>query len=124
MSIEFKANHPVRQIKSFKYAFEGLFHAIMTEPNFRIQCLITLTSVILGKIFKITRTEWSILITSVGVLMIVEIINTVIEEIMDQLFKEKKEGVKIIKDLSAAAVLLTLFVVMTNLILIFGQRIF
>jgi len=56
--------------------------------------------------------------------MIVEIINTVIEEIMDQLFKEKKEGVKIIKDLSAAAVLLTLFVVMTNLILIFGQRIF
>ncbi len=124
MSIEFKVNHPVRQIKSFKYAFEGLFHAIMTEPNFRIQCLITLTSVILGKIFKITRTEWSILITSVGVLMIVEIINTVIEEIMDQLFKEKKEGVKIIKDLSAAAVLLTLFVVMTNLILIFGQRIF
>ena len=124
MSIEFKVNHPVRQIKSFKYAFEGLFHAIMTEPNFRIQCLITLTSVILWKIFKITRTEWSILITSVGVLMIVEIINTVIEEIMDQLFKEKKEGVKIIKDLSAAAVLLTLFVVMTNLILIFGQRIF
>jgi diacylglycerol kinase len=124
MSVEFKANHPVRQIKSFKYAFEGLFHAIMTEPNFRIQVMITLTSVILGKIFKITRTEWSILVISIGLLLIVEIINTVIEEIMDQLFKEKREGVKIIKDLSAAAVLTTSFVALTNLILIFGQRLF
>ena len=80
--------------------------------------MIMLTSVILGKIFKITRVEWFVLTTSVGILMIVEIINTVIEEMMDQLFKEKKEGVKIIKDLSAAAVLLTLFVTLTNLILI------
>ncbi len=86
--------------------------------------MIMLTSVILGKIFKITRVEWFVLTTSVGILMIVEIINTVIEEMMDQLFKEKKEGVKIIKDLSAAAVLLTLFVTLTNLILIFGQRFF
>jgi diacylglycerol kinase len=124
MSLKFKANHPVRQIKSFKYAFEGLFHAIMTEPNFRIQCMITVTSIILGKFFKITRTEWSVLVTSVGTLLIVEIINTVIEEVMDQLFKEKREGVKIIKDLSAAAVLVTSFVALTNLILIFGQRLF
>jgi len=124
MQTLFKPNHPIRQIKSFKYAFEGLFHAILSEPNFRIQLFIVTFSVILGKYFQITRAEWSDLVNCLGMLLVVEVINTVIEEIMDQLFKDKKDGVKIIKDLSAAAVLLVSFTVLVNLFLIFGPRIF
>lgn len=119
----FKPNNPIRQFNSFKFAFEGLFHAIMTEPNFRIQLLIVALSVIMGKIFSITRGEWSDLINSLGLLLTVEIINTSIEEIMDQLIKHHDDGVKIIKDLSAAAVLITSFVVLSNLSIIFLPKI-
>lgn len=115
----FKRNSPVRQLNSFKYAFEGLFHAILTEPNFRIQLFILALSVALGKIYQITMAEWSDLINSLGMLLIIEIINTSIEEIMDQLIKHHDDGVKIIKDLSAAAVLITSFMVLTNLFIIF-----
>jgi len=83
--IFFKPNNPVRQLNSFKFAFEGLFHAILTEPNFRIQLTILTLSIILGKIYQITRAEWSDLINSLGLLLVVEILNTAIEEIMDQL---------------------------------------
>jgi diacylglycerol kinase len=121
--IFFKRNDPIRQLNSFKYAFEGLFHAVLTEPNFRIQLSILTLSIILGKIYQITRAEWSDLINSLGLLLIVEILNTAIEEIMDQLIKHHDNGVKIIKDLSAAAVLITSFVVVTNLFIIFLPKI-
>lgn len=116
----FKPNHPVRQFKSFKYATEGLIHAVLSEPNFRIQLVIVALSTYLGKRYEISRSEWSTLSICLGMLLIVELINTVIEEIMDQLIPGKDNGVKIIKDLSAAAVLITSLVALTNLVLIFG----
>jgi diacylglycerol kinase len=124
MQHTFKRNHPVREINSFKYAFEGLINAIFTEPNFRIQLLIVAFSIVLGKIYKITKIEWSILVLSLGLLLVVELINTVIEEIMDRFMKEYDNGVKIIKDLSAAAVLVTAFTVLANLIIVFFPKIF
>lgn len=124
MPLKFKPNHPLRQLKSFKFAFEGLFHAIMTEPNFRIQMFIVSLSFVLGKFLQISDFEWMFLVTSLGFLLMMELFNTVIEEIMDQLFKDKREGVKVIKDLSAAAVMVASFTVLTNLIIIFGSRLF
>ena len=124
MQHTFKRNHPVREINSFKYAFEGLINAIFTEPNFRIQLLIVAFSIVLGKIYKITKIEWSILVLSLGLLLVVELINTVIEEIMDRFMKEYDNGVKIINDLSAAAVLVTAFTVLANLIIVFFPKIF
>jgi len=53
-----------------------------------------------------------------------ELINTVIEEIMDRFMKNLDGGVKIIKDVSAAAVLVTALTFLINFILIFGPRIF
>ena len=120
----FKPNHPLRQINSFKFAFEGIFHAFFSEPNFRIQLLIVAVSVFLGKLYRITRIEWSFIIICSGFLLFMELINTVIEEIMDRFMKNLDGGVKIIKDVSAAAVLVTALTFLINFILIFGPRIF
>jgi len=94
----------------------------MTEPNFRIQITILALSIYLGNRLGLVISEWLNLITVLGLLLIVELLNTVIEEIMDHFMEEKSEVVKVIKDLSAAAVLITSFVVLTNLILIFGPK--
>ena len=120
----FKPNHPLRQINSFKFAFEGIFHAFLSEPNFRIQLFIVAVSIILGKVYQITRVEWSFIIICSGFLLFMELINTVIEEIMDRFMKNLNDGVKIIKDVSAAAVLIAALTFLVNFSLIFGPRIF
>ena len=120
----FGNHHPVRHAKSFKYAFHGLFHALINEPNFRIQIMIAVASVALGWHFSITNVEWGLLIISIGALLAAEMTNTVVEELIDQLIKEYHEGVRNIKDLSAGFVLTTSITTLAILILIFGDRIF
>lgn len=120
----FKPNHPLRQINSFKFAFEGVLHAFLREPNFRVQLLIVTFSIILGKFYQITKIEWSLIVISSGFLLFMELTNTVIEEIMDRFMKQLDEGVKVIKDVSAAAVLMAALTFLVNFLLIFGPKIF
>lgn len=102
----FQSHHPIRHAKSFKHAFEGLFRALINEPNFRVQIGIVALAAYFGKKFNISNAEWSILIISLGLLLTAEIINTVVEELTDHFVKEEDPIVKIIKDLSAGFVLI------------------
>ncbi len=117
-----KSHHPIRHVKSFGYAFEGIFHALLHEPNFRIQIIIAVLSVVLGFHFRISNTEWAILTLSNGFLLSAEMLNTVVEEFIDSLLKEQSTVVKIIKDLSAGFVLTTALTALIIFILVFGHR--
>ncbi len=120
----FRSKHPLRRLKSFHYAFEGLFHALLNEANFRIQLIIALVATVLGIYFRITTTEWSILIIAMGFLLAGEMVNTVIEEFIDHLISEESQAAKIIKDLGAGFVLVTAFTTLAILTLIFGNRLY
>lgn len=117
-----KSHHPRRRADSFKYAFEGVFHALLNEPNFRIQLIIVLVATFLGFHFGITTTEWSILTLSLGLLLFAEMVNTVIEEFIDYLIPEKNGSAKIIKDLSAGFVLIMAITSLIILLLTFGNH--
>ncbi len=119
----FASHHPFRQAKSFKYAFKGIFHALLNEPNFRAQIVIVFFSITMGIHFQITNTEWGMLIISMGMLLGAEMTNTVVEELIDHLIKEYHEGAKIIKDLAAGFVLTAAFTALAILVLIFGHRV-
>lgn len=118
----FKSHHPLRHAKSFKYAFQGIFHALINEPNFRIQIIIVSISVTMGIYFKIDNTEWGLLTLSMAALLMAEIINTVVEETVDYFIKDFNEGAKVIKDLSAGFVLITAISALIILYLIFAHR--
>lgn len=120
----FRSHHPIRHAKSFKHAFEGIWHALLHEPNFRVQILIVLIASSLGVFYKITNTEWGLLAISMGMLLMAEVVNTVVEEFIDVLIKEYHEGVKIIKDMSAGFVLISAGVALVILYLIFAHRMF
>ena len=122
MNQVFKSHHPIRHVKSFGHAFEGIFHALLNEPNFRVQIIIAVLSVILGYHFKISNTEWAILTLSNGFLLSAEMLNTVVEEFIDNLIKEESPAVKIIKDLTAGFVLTTAITALIIFMLIFGHR--
>jgi len=120
----FKSHHPIRHARSFKHAFEGIFHALLHEANFRVQAVIVILSVVSGIYFKITNTEWGLLIISMGFLLAAELLNTVVEEFIDHVIKEYDEGAKIIKDMAAGFVLITAFVTAAIIYLVFWGKVF
>lgn len=92
-------------IKRFKFAFDGLRSAI-AEQVFAIFCVIALAVIVLMFIFKLPLFEKIILILTVTFVMTLELINSRIERILDILQPHHDPKVKVIKDISAAAVLL------------------
>lgn len=91
--------------KSFKFAFSGLETAITKGRNFRIQIIIGVLSVILGIILKISSFEWLSLILIIAAVLILELINTAIEAIVDIVSPQIQEKAKVAKDVAAASVL-------------------
>ena len=94
-------------IKSFKYAFEGIFTGIKKEQNMKIHIVIMILVIIFGILFKISKIEWIICIALFGLVISMELINTAIENTVDLITKEKNKKAKIAKDVDAGAVLVS-----------------
>ena len=94
-------------IKSFKYAFEGIFKGIKEEQNMKIHITIMILVIIFGIMLKISKAELIICIILFGLIISMELINTAIENTVDLVTKEKNEQAKIAKDVAAGAVLVS-----------------
>jgi diacylglycerol kinase len=95
----------VRLIKSFGYAFTGIYDLLRSEPNTRIHLLATVCALIAGFILRISKTEWCIILIVIALVWAAEAFNTAIEKMTDQLFPEFHEKARFAKDVSAGAVL-------------------
>ena len=92
---------------SLKYALSGISYVLRSSRNFRIQLIFALTSLIIGVLLKISLGNYVILIATVMSVLILEILNTSIESLVDLVVKKKFSSLaKISKDTSAGAVLL------------------
>ncbi len=113
-----------RLIKSFTYAFRGLIKTFREEQNLRIQSIIAVIVIIIGLYFKIDRIEWIIIIIAIGMVLLTEIINTAIELVTDVLKPRIDSYVKIIKDVMAAAVMMSSIIAVIIGIIIFFPYLF
>ena len=94
-------------LKSFKYAFNGISYVLKTSRNFKIQLIFAVTSLIIGFLLQISQSNYVILIATIMSVLILEILNTSIESIVDLVVKKEFSSLaKISKDTSAGAVLL------------------
>jgi len=94
-------------LKSFKYAFSGISYVLKTSRNFKIQLIFAVSSLIIGFLLQISQTNYVILIATIMSVLILEILNTSIESIVDLVVKKEFSSLaKISKDASAGAVLL------------------
>ncbi|MCE3229428.1 MAG: DeoR family transcriptional regulator [Bacteroidetes bacterium] len=91
--------------KSFAYAFAGL-KAALKEHNFRIHVFAMALVVGLAFFFKVTRSEWCILIICCAMVICLELINSAIEKLCDKVEPGQDPKIKFVKDVSAAAVLI------------------
>ncbi|WP_237743593.1 diacylglycerol kinase family protein [Pleurocapsa sp. PCC 7319] len=93
---------------SFKYAWAGVRYAFVTQRNFRIHTLIGFLAVTLGILLEIKAMEMAIIIMTCAMVMILELINTAIESVVDLTVKQTyHELAKIAKDCAAGAVLIS-----------------
>lgn len=91
---------------SFAHALHGIRIALKTERSFRLQVAAALCVVLSILILPVTPVESAVLLLAVGAILVLELLNSMIERMMD-LFKPRLHPyVRDIKDLTAAAVLL------------------
>lgn len=92
--------------KSFIFAFEGFKTAFIKGRNFRIQIWLFALAIIAGIIFKITESEWLDIFLIASLVLILELVNTSLESIVDLVSPETHPKAKIAKDVAAGAVLI------------------
>lgn len=112
------------RLKSFKYAINGLKILIIDEHNSRIHLVALFIAVTLGIILKISNTEWLVIVIVIGFVFSMEIINSAIESLADFVSPNYHETIKKVKDLSAAAVLVSAIVSVVSASIIFIPKIF
>ncbi|WP_281672116.1 diacylglycerol kinase family protein [Pseudoramibacter alactolyticus] len=92
--------------RSFSYAFEGVFYVWRTQPNMKIHSVMGTLAIILGFALHISAAEWLALIIVIGFVLILEVINTAVETLVDLYTEEYLTLAKHAKDTAAGAVLL------------------
>ena len=92
--------------KSLGLALSGLKIAFLKEQSFRIQVFIGILALILMFIFPLTICEKTIVVLTIAVVLGFELINSQIEKFLDIIQPSFHFRVKLVKDLSAAAVLI------------------
>lgn len=111
------------RIHSFKYAFNGLKIIIKEEHNARIHLLLAILVLIAGCFFDLAVYEWISIILVIGMVIMLEIINSAIENIADFISPERNDSIKKIKDMSAAAVLIAALLAVIIGLIIFLPKI-
>jgi undecaprenol kinase/diacylglycerol kinase (ATP) len=112
-----------KRIKSFRYAFEGLGTLLREEPNARIHLVAALVVTFAGIWFRVSSAEWLVLMLTFGMVIALEILNSVVERIADFVSPERHPAIKKIKDLAAAGVLVTAITAVMVGVIIFLPKI-
>jgi len=71
------------RLKSFKYAFNGVWLMLKEEHNFRIHLFAAVLVIFCSWFFKISYFEWLLVLLLIGWVLCMEIVNTCIEKIMN-----------------------------------------
>tara|TARA_B100000073_G_scaffold326162_1_gene310601 strand:- start:688 stop:1107 length:420 start_codon:yes stop_codon:yes gene_type:complete len=94
-------------VASLRYALKGLIYCFKLTRNFRIQVYFAIFSLVLGFILNLKSYEFLILISTIISVLILELLNTSIESLVDIVVGKKYNKLaKISKDCAAASVLL------------------
>ena len=96
--------------RSFQDAYGGLVYTFRYELSFRIQSVLAILALLLAFYFPLRIYERVVIILMVALVLVLELMNSVVERVVD-LFKPRIDNAaKIIKDVMAGAVLLAAIV--------------
>lgn len=90
---------------SIKRAFSGLFRAFKEERNLQIHLLATVFILLLSWFFKIQVWELIVVLFLCFGVIILELLNTIFEKVVDFMKPQMHTYVHVVKDMMAAVVL-------------------
>lgn len=109
-----------RIIHATKYSYQGLVAAFRNESAFRQEMALTIFMVPLGLWLGETATERALLISSLFIVLMIELLNSGLETIVDRVGNEPHELSGRAKDIGSAAV----FISLVNVVAVWGIIIF
>ncbi|MBQ4569060.1 MAG: diacylglycerol kinase family protein [Ruminococcus sp.] len=98
-----------KQIKSFGFAFEGIFSAVKSEAHLRFHLVAAFYVFLFAFLGGFSPTQWGVLAITCALVIFAELVNTALEEVCDLYSTEHNPRIKRIKDISAGAVLVLAF---------------
>jgi len=95
-------------INSVEFALTGIKTVYKDERNMRSHTVVAICVILLGFIFRLSQQEWLWVLLSIFLVIIMEIINTAFENVVDMVTNKHFHPLgKKIKDMAAGAVLIT-----------------
>ncbi len=102
-------NKPKYQLfKNTKYALSGLIHVLKTESSFRLELFFAIFIIASIIIIDTSLTNKLILFITGILVLIIELLNSAIENVVDLVTKEFEPLAKAAKDIGSAAVMFTI----------------
>jgi len=95
------------RIKSFGFALEGIITFFRTQHNAWIHAFAAIIVIISGFVLKVNNNEWCLIFIAIALVFIAEMANTAIEFLTDIVSPEYNLQAKKVKDVAAAAVLIS-----------------
>jgi diacylglycerol kinase len=97
----------VSRIRSFEHAFAGIKQFFQTQHNAIVHAIATVIVIFAGFLLRLSPTEWMLTVVAIALVWTAELFNTAIEALCDMVTREKHPQIKFIKDVAAAAVLVS-----------------
>lgn len=95
-----------RHTISVRHAVDGLIWALKTQPNYRIHLMLSAVSIIFSFVLRISYFEFLLIVFLITVGLVIETLNTGLEQTTDAIDRKIREDIKIAKDVAAAAMLI------------------
>lgn len=92
---------------SVRWSLDGFFAALKHEPSFREGMIFAVLLVPVAVILPVNAVSTALMIASLALILVVELLNSAIELIIDYLRPEQHPLAKRIKDMASAAVFLS-----------------
>ena len=111
-------------LRSFRFAGRGIVDLFRYENNAKVHLLIAGLVIPVGLWLRLTRVEWAVVLTQIGLVWAAEAINTALEKLCDFVSPGLHPQIKAIKDMASGAVLiLAIGAVVVGVIVLGGKAI-
>ncbi len=107
---------------SLSAAFAGLARTVKSELNFQIELVLMVLAVVFGILLPLSMTDWILIVITITFVLGFELLNTAFERLSDLQKPRLDPVVKLAKDASAAAVLVSSVGALIIGILVFGPH--
>ena len=107
-----------------RFAWNGLKTVVKTEKNFQFHLIATALVIIIGVVCRLNGVEWSIIFLAIGLVLVAEMINTVVEKMIDYIKPDLHPQAGVIKDMAAGAVLVAALIAIIIGFLVYLPKIY